>query len=353
MYLTINEIDKIQIDHTSRCNCMCPQCARVIDGKKINPNMPISDLSVDNYALLLEPFDNNKLTLFHCGNYGDALVSPTWDETFAYCIDRVKKIRISTNGSMRTPNWWSDLAKKGGNKVSVIFSIDGLEDTNHIYRVGSQFLKIIENCKAFINAGGYAEWAFIEFKHNYHQIEQAEKLAADLGFKKFSVKYTARFADQDTKSQVNKQDKLIEEKANQNTQDKIDIRKKFKSFDEYVEKTPITCKYKRDKTVFVDMCMKLWPCCWLGAPAHFNSSTKQTDSFDHLFRLYGKDFNDMNKFGWKVLEHQFFQEYLQNSWHNGNNQFKRIYTCGRTCGDKFEFSSGHGNNMKSYKLNGK
>jgi len=352
MYLNFDEITKIQIDHTSRCNCMCPQCARVVDGKIVNPSMPIDDLTLDDYKVLLEPFDTSKITLFHCGNYGDALVSPTWDETYEYCIDQgVKKIRIATNGSMRTPEWWRDLAIKGKGRVNVIFSIDGLEDTNHLYRVGSQYSKIIENAQAYIDAGGYAEWAFIEFKHNYHQIEEAERIASEMGFAKFTAKYTARFADQDKKTEETRKGNKVEEKANQNTQDKIDIRKKFKTFDEYVEKCPITCKYKKDKTLFVDMQMKVWPCCWLGAPEYFHRPTQQTKSFDHLFNLYGKGFNSLREHGWKVFEHEFFQTYLENSWNNTDEKFKRIYTCGRTCGDKFEFSSGHGKNIKSESLN--
>ena len=352
MYLDIKDITKIQLDHTSRCNCMCPQCARVVNGKLVNPSMPITDLTLDDYKILLEPFDKN-ITLFHCGNYGDALVSPTWDETFDYSLENAKKIRIATNGSMRTPEWWQELAQKGQNKVSVIFSIDGLEDTNHIYRVGSNYKKIIENAQAFIDAGGNAEWAFIEFKHNYHQIKEAERIAKEMGFAKFTAKYTARFADQDQKTQENRKGAVVEDLANnQNTKDKEEIKQKYASFDEYVEKTPITCKYQRDKTVFVDMQMKLWPCCWLGAPEYFHGSTQQTESFEHLWKIYGKDFNNMRVHGWKVFEHEFFQSYLDKSWNAQSDKFKRIYTCGRTCGNKFEFSSGHGKNIKSEKLNG-
>lgn len=353
MYLKINEIEKIQIDHTSRCNCMCPQCARVVDGNIVNPSMPITDLTLDDYKILLEPFDGN-IQLFHCGNYGDALVSPTWDETFDYSLTKTKKIRIATNGSMRTPDWWAELAKKSGNKVNIIFSVDGLKDTNHLYRVGSNFDKIMENAQAYINAGGHAEWAFIEFKHNYHQIEEAERIAKNMGFAKFTAKYTARFADQDKKAEKTRKGNLIEDRDNnQNVKDKEEIKQTWNSFDEYVEKTPITCKYQRDKTVFVDMKMKLWPCCWLGAPEYFHKPTSQTASFEHLWKIYGKDFNDMRVHGWNAFEHEFFQNYLDKSWNNQSDKFKRIYTCGRTCGDKFEFSSGHGKNIKSEKLNDK
>ena len=32
------------------------------------------------------------------------------------------------------------------------------------------------------------------------------------------------------------------------------------------------------------------------------------------------------------------------------SKYKRIFTCGRTCGNKFQFSSGYGDNRKSVKL---
>lgn len=349
MYLNLSNIKKIQLDHSSRCNLACPQCARIF-GNSINPSMPISDLTLDDYKILLEPFDND-ITLFHCGNYGDAISSPTFDETLDYSLSRTKQIRIATNGSLRNPEWWKNLAETSRNKIYVIFSIDGLQDTNHLYRIGSNYKKIIENATAFINAGGIAEWAFIEFEHNYHQIELARKLAKDIGFQKFSVKYTARFADQNSTSVETKKGNVIANKENHNSTDKKLILNNYKNFDEYVNQTDITCKYQVDKTVFVDMEMKLWPCCWLGAPAYFNHENAQTTSIKHLYNLYGNDFNNMRIHGWKILEHDFFKNYLENSWNNQTEMYKRIYTCGRTCGNKFEFSSGHGKNIKKENIN--
>lgn len=351
MYLDLQSIKTIQLDHTSRCNLGCPQCARMWNqGQELNPKMPITDLTLDDYKILLEPFDND-ITLFHCGNYGDALASPTFDETFDYCLEHAKKIRIATNGSLRSTDWWRELANKAKDKLYVIFSIDGLNDTNHLYRVGSNFEKIMENANSFIKAGGEAEWAFIEFQHNYHQIESARQIATDMGFKKFSVKYTARFADNNESQVKTKKGNVVEDKVNHNTEDKQQILKTFTNFDEYVENTTISCKYQKSQTVFVDMRMGLWPCCWMGAPAYFNHVTPQTKSFEHFWNLYGKDFNNMRLHGWNVLNHDFFQNYLDKSWNAQTKDYKRIYTCGRTCGNKFEFSSGHGKNIKKEIIN--
>lgn len=345
MYINLSDIKVLQLDHSSRCNLGCPQCARMWDnGKKLNPSMPVTDLTIDDYKILLEPLNKENLTVFHCGNYGDALASPTFDETFDYCIKQnVNMIKISTNGSLRSAEWWKNLALKT-KKLIVHFSIDGLEDTNPIYRIGSDWNKIMRNAKAFIDAGGKANWNFIEFEHNYHQINQAQEIAKNLGFKQFNVKYTARFADQNKSEILTKNGDVIRDNKNHNKKDLEEIVKTYRDFDHYVNETEISCKFKKDKAVFVDMCMHLWPCCWMGAPSYFNHTTPQTKSFEHLQNLYGKNFNNMRIHGWKVLENEFFQAYLENSWNSPNDRYKRIYTCGRTCGGKFEFSSGHGKN---------
>lgn len=351
MYLSIDKIKKIQLDHTSRCNCSCPQCARMASPTELNPRMPVVDLSLDDYKILLSPFDTAQLldlTLFHCGNFGDALASPTFDETFDYCLSKgVGKIIIATNGSIRSPQWWSALAKKARNKLIVIFSVDGLEDTNHLYRVGANFNKIIENAKAFIAAGGRARWAFIEFEHNYHQISQAHALSKELGFEKFQVKYTARFAEQNNDKIETKKGNIVKDRQhNHNVQDKVSIINKYGSFNEYVKNTLIRCKFQAEQAMFVDMEMKLWPCCWFGAPQYLSNDNPQKKDFEYLNTKFGPDFNDLRKHGWKVLTHEFFNSHLETTWNSPSATAPRIYTCGRTCGQQFEYSSGYGKNSQ-------
>ena len=76
----------------------------------------------------------------------------------------------------------------------VHFGIDGLEDTNHLYRVNVKWKKVMENVKAFVENGGNAIWDYIVFRHNEHQVEQAREFSNKIGFKKFLVKKTGRFA---------------------------------------------------------------------------------------------------------------------------------------------------------------
>ncbi len=346
MFIKLQDIQEIQIDHTTRCNLFCAQCARSDIGWSTDPACMNIDLSLDDYRILLEPFGQNKVGIFHCGNYGDALASPTFDETFQYTLSKQPyRITVSTNGTLRSPDWWRAFAQAGGDLLKVTFAIDGLEDTNALYREGASWNRIMQNVRAFVGAGGKARWDFIEFEHNYHQIADAEKLARELGFEKFNVKYTARFASVGLKDQAKTKGGTLKDSAgNLNQKDLTEIKSTYGSFDEYVQKTPISCKTKAERKVFIDMHMRLWPCCWFGAPLYFKKANRQKVDFDYLVQTYGPDFNSLRAHGWAVLEHEFFQAHLQNSWDGQNPKHKRIYTCGRTCGGKFEFSSGYGQN---------
>jgi len=76
--------------------------------------------------------------------------------------------------------------------VQTWFGIDGLEDTNHIYRRGVKWERLQNNFREYIKAGGNAGWQFIVFPWNVHQIEEARQRSLDEGFTSFSVVQTVR-----------------------------------------------------------------------------------------------------------------------------------------------------------------
>ena len=85
---------------------------------------------------------------------------------------------IHTNGGVRSEDFWRALGRvlpKG--KGYVRFGIDGLENTIHVYRRNVRWQILMRNVKAFVAAGGNAEWDYIVFRHNEHQVEQARALA--------------------------------------------------------------------------------------------------------------------------------------------------------------------------------
>jgi MoaA/NifB/PqqE/SkfB family radical SAM enzyme len=344
-YLAIDNVKSIQIDHTSRCNCMCPQCARVSEGI-VNPRMPIDELTVEDYKVIFPSTIIKQVELItQCGNYGDIVAS----NTILDCLEWLREngstahINIMTNGSARNMDWWKRLASIIGLNGRVTFSIDGLEDTNHLYRVGAIWNKVIENANTYIENGGRARWDYLIFDHNQHQVEEAEKLAREIGFESFYVKNTSRFINDKNylTGKVSEEETLkqpTDEKYRSTSSEKfVNIIDKHNTWENYINETTIDCKFQKQSALFVDFQARLWPCTWVAAPIHFakidNIQTKQIHS---LMEHYGTTFNSLRHHTLEdVLTHEWFASNLVSSWETD----EKLMTCGRTCGTDYEFSS--------------
>jgi sulfatase maturation enzyme AslB (radical SAM superfamily) len=338
-YASIESIQTVQLDHSSRCNLECPQCGRTTEMGRY----PIRDLTVKDYEIIFEPFIGKDIRIFHCGGYGDVVASPTFNETLEWCLSKgFTNISMHTNGSARKPEWWKDLAEKG---VQVTFSVDGLGDTNHLYRVNSNFETIQRNMEAYIAAGGNATWNYLVFDHNEHQVDEAKALATRMNFKKFNIKNTGRFRGRQVFNKNNEEIKAHDENNSEKTFK--EVIKDYGDFKTYTKLTSVDCKYKKMNFVYIDMEMKLWPCCWIGVLPYMREVNLLGDH-DRLMNMYGKDFNRLDIHGWEnILSHEFYKDYLIDSWQDPE---KRFYTCGKTCGNKYEHSAAYGNNIKTIEL---
>ncbi len=195
------EITGIHAEFTDKCNSGCPMCPRYINhGSELNPNLPKTEVTLDQFKDWFSPnFIKNLKKLYACGNYGDPIAAKDTLEIYQHMRELNNDMALSmhTNGSARTTDWWAALGKTMNYSMRgdyCTFSIDGLADTNHLYRRNTNFEKIISNAKAFIAAGGIAHWDYIVFEHNEHQVELAKDLAIEMGFENFNVKRTTRWA---------------------------------------------------------------------------------------------------------------------------------------------------------------
>jgi len=183
------------METSSVCNAECPMCPRAKPSFKKNvPNMSLSLEKVK--TLFGDDMIRNLDYMFMCGNYGDPAAANDTIEIFQHFkkINVNIELRMNSNGGLRTKEWWFRLGEVlTGPQRSCVFSIDGLADTNHIYRVNTNFEKIIENACNFIKAGGNAHWDFLVFEHNEHQVDSARKMAYALGFTHFQEKVSCRF----------------------------------------------------------------------------------------------------------------------------------------------------------------
>lgn len=202
------EITGMHLELTDKCNAGCPMCPRYINnGAELNPKVLETEITLEQFKTWFPPqFVKQLKRVYACGNYGDPIVAKDSLEIFKYMREHNPNMALTlhTNASARTPAWWTELGKIVNNFERgdfCVFSVDGLDDTNHLYRRNTRFDKILANMKAFKAAGGVAKWDFIVFKHNEHQVEQARALAMELGFEFFNVKRTTRWHKWNDKGQ--------------------------------------------------------------------------------------------------------------------------------------------------------
>lgn len=193
------DIDQINIEVSSLCNSICAWCPRYenmssLINKQLTPTYVTLEQFKDWFPTdFIAQIDN----WAYSGDYGDAGTNPDLLQIFEYTFkyNPEASVEVNTNGGMKTPKFWYQLGKLFSERKQrkVIFSIDGLEDTNHIYRRNVKWHKVLENASAFLEAGGEAYWDFLIFKHNQHQVEEVLNLADKMGFKEVRVKYPQGF----------------------------------------------------------------------------------------------------------------------------------------------------------------
>jgi len=267
---SFSDLETVQIEITSRCQASCPMCLRNIHGGIENPSLPLSDWTLDMFQTTFnkEVLDQVKCINF-CGDYGDPIINSNIIDMCRYASEKNPDIRIyiSTNGSAHTEQWWESLADALPKNHIVIFALDGLADTHSIYRIGTNYNMILRNATAFINAGGHAEWMFIRFKHNEHQVDTARSISQQLGFKNFSTKDSKRFGKQypvlDKKGNI---EYYIEPPTNSRIKPV-----EFKDLKDYKQwKNDIGCFTLESKELYIDANGYLMPCCLIGSFLYAN-----------------------------------------------------------------------------------
>jgi MoaA/NifB/PqqE/SkfB family radical SAM enzyme len=236
------EIKVLHLESTDVCQAACSLCARETDrefDKKKKHHLTIDQIQCCLTMQQLIGLDK----MFMCGNYGDPAAGLHTLEIYQWFrkINPNITLGMNTNGAIQNPAWWTKLGSILNRKTDyVVFSIDGLEDTNHLYRVGVSWSKLMANAQAFISAGGRAHWDMLVYKHNQHQVDQAQELAKKLGFGWFRVK-------------VSKRDPVG------NLSYPVGWIKPGK------KNNQISCHAIKEKSVYIDAQGRLGPCCWLGS----------------------------------------------------------------------------------------
>ena len=172
----LDNVKEIHIEPTSLCNAECPMCARNVYGKMLNPYIRLKSLPLKWFQDNIKPEQIKQLKkIFFCGNVGDPASAPELIQIAQYFKKHNPNIVVglNSNGGLKTKDWWKRLGEVlQGELDYCVFSIDGLEDTNHIYRRNVNWNKVMENTMSFIGTGARAHWDMLVFEHYKHQVEE-------------------------------------------------------------------------------------------------------------------------------------------------------------------------------------
>ena len=348
-----SQLKTVHLEVTSKCNVSCPMCLRNVSGGKTNPLLPLTELTLSDIKNIFSVSFIKQLKRFYmCGNYGDPMVAKDTLEIFQYLRKHNSSLHLSlfTNGSGRVPSWWERLARV----VNLVhFSIDGLKDTNHLYRRGAVFHKIMESAEAYIKAGGTAVWDYIVFRHNEHQVEVARELANTMGFYKFVVKKTGRFFS-NTRSQVKDNQPVLNKKGeveyflempenplfkNSSLQREREIILKHGSLYEHFNQTPIACKVAEEKSLYISAEGYVFPCCWLANqlyPWYLKKRSSQVWLFIDRLPEKEQSLNAKKRPLKDIVEDVFFQKSVPESWLGKDIKKDKLRVCAKTCGKTFD-----------------
>lgn len=347
------QIKAIHLELTSKCNASCPMCLRNVLGGKVNPHLPVTELSLEDVQKILPQETVRGLDrLFMCGNYGDPVMARDTLEILRYlrAAHPGLQLEIFSNGGARGADWWADIARTG---TQARFSVDGIGEVNAIYRRGTKWDVILKNMRAFLGAGGVGEWDFIVFKHNEHQVDEAKALAKELGFKKINIKKTARFFS-NTKAQVKDKQEVIgasgeieyyleqPENAkyrNSALQKEEEIVSKFGSLKEFFGNTEIECKVTKEGSLYISAEGLAFPCCWTANQLYPWYYGKRAAPIWKMIDALPEGLDSLNAkkhpLG-EILKGPFFQKSLPDSWNIKGFENGRLFVCGKTCGKGFD-----------------
>jgi hypothetical protein len=181
--------------------------------------------------------------MFMCGNYGDPAAGYYTMDIYNHFrkINPEIVLGMNTNGAVQSTFFWHALGRLFNRPEDYcVFSIDGLEDTNHVYRKNVNWTKLMSNAQAYIAAGGSAHWDMLVYKHNQHQVDACEQLARDMGFKWFRAKISKRGFTDHLEFPIGWQQPAV-------------------------KLGPIKCHVMNEKSMYIDAQGRVSACCWLGA----------------------------------------------------------------------------------------
>jgi MoaA/NifB/PqqE/SkfB family radical SAM enzyme len=335
--IAYDEIRDVHLEISSLCNASCPWCPRTFWGYPYNGGYPETCLTLQQCKKVFNKnFLNQLISIRVNGNFGDIVMNPDGADIIEYfrAINPDLKIKISTNGGARDRDFWQRLAASG---ARVIFALDGLEDTHHLYRQNTVWSTVIRNAQIFIHHGGDAVWQMIRFKHNEHQMDACRHLSEVMGFKEFIHHYNGR----DTAPVFDRHGNLVHVMGDYQGEKEFKILFHRKQTDDVLledivkdrlPKKTINCETKKFGSIFIATNGDVSPCCWTGLyPRTYGRGQYHQAANAQLIPLMAR--NNALQYSIKECIHWFAE--VEKSWSKQDYQQGRLVLCDDNCGSNF------------------
>jgi molybdenum cofactor biosynthesis enzyme MoaA len=317
---------KILVELSSVCNAACPQCDRFKPHTlETHDFITRKKWSVGEFQSAFSPQELQHMDhIVLSGLYGEPTTCRDLLEIVAYVRENSPNtlIQLTTNGSTRTEEWWQQLGLVGGEKLSVQFDVDGIDQGMHSrYRRNTDLAKILRNMRAFANVNPNVGVLTIVFEHNERYLQDIKALTAVHGAQHWDQIESARFS-QERHSVYTYTDKDgIWHELKQSNHQLLSYQpetRKIRNFQlsdiNYSDSThEITCAAADQARLQMDYNGNVWPCCWMQTEAdHGDESVDSNVKFIQSLRASG-DINIFKHSLETILSTDWFSRGLEKS----------------------------------------
>ena len=341
MQFQFNQIRKVHLEIVDKCNAKCPMCPRSENGGPEKSFINKNEITLERAKQIFDVSFLQQLRFVQlCGNFGDPIAARETLEVLTYFreVNPQISLGVHTNGSARHTSWWTKLGELLSHPGDYCkFGMDGLRDTNAIYRRNTDWDKIIDSTTAFIKAGGYAHWEYLVFQHNEHQIEEARQLSKDMGFREFYVKKTSRFYNYKT----GKNEDYPIYDLNRNTigylkaptEEKLtnSVSLNYKNIEPVKTEQFIDCQSIKEGEIYISARGEVFPCCFVGGELFYSMQGAESQHLRKKFFVEGETMENLVAGGGRSVKDAYqssFFNYIESEFGNGASN---VQSCKRIC----------------------
>jgi MoaA/NifB/PqqE/SkfB family radical SAM enzyme len=364
----LSDIKHIHLEITSKCNAGCPMCPRHYPHTSLlRESVGNIDMTLDIAKQVLQKSLLKTVSRINfCGNFGDAIANKDFIDIVEYIrsVNPNIYLILTTNAGARDTKFWVKVARLI-NRCD--FGIDGLSDTNHIYRQSVNWNLLERNVITYINESiklgkqNHSTWVMNIFKHNEHQIQEAKRLASKWKISNFKIRITDRFDtwgkngvnawpvvdknmnishiiypkghdDQVPIDPINMVEKSInsiktQERDNNNTLTSSELETLMLRYGN----DDISCDVSKAKSIYIDYHGKLYPCCYF-AVTIIHPNSPRSKQIAEMYSKYGKNFNDLKTNSVEnIFDSGIFEE-IEDGWYKKDIKSGKNATCIYKCG---------------------